>query len=107
MCTLKERPLKTRELRHLFPGMEQVSTSLSVTLKIRLLIHNICLPCRKKSKSFERVTQFRFLGETLINQNSFHEEINSRFTKWIFCYHLVHNFLSSNLLSEKRYKDQY
>jgi len=57
----------------MFPGMEQVRASLPATLKIRLLIDYVCLPGRTKSKSIERVAQFRFLGKILKNQNSFQE----------------------------------
>jgi hypothetical protein len=84
----------------MFPGMEQVSASLSVNYKI-------CLPCRTKSKSFERVAQLRFLGKPLKKLNSIHEEINSRFILWIACYHLVQNFCPPVWLSKNIQRSKY
>jgi len=50
--------------------------------------------------SFERVEEFRYLGTTLMNQNSVLEEIKSRLKSGNACYHLMQNLLSSNLLSK-------
>jgi hypothetical protein len=50
--------------------------------------HNIIID----NKSFERAEEFKYLGATLMNRNSIHEEIKS--------YHLVQNLLSSRLLSK-------
>jgi hypothetical protein len=47
--------------------------------------HNIKLD----NKSFERVEQFKYLGTTLTNQNSIHEEIKSRLKSGNACYRLV------------------
>jgi hypothetical protein len=58
--------------------------------------HNI----NTDSKSFERVEEFKYLGTTLTNQNSIHEEIKSRLKFGNACYHLVQNLLSSRLLSK-------
>jgi hypothetical protein len=52
------------------------------------------------NKSFETAEQFKYLGKTLTNQNSFHEEIKSRFKSGNACYHSVQNLLSSSLLSK-------
>jgi len=78
MCTLKERSVKTREPRLMFPGMEQVRDGLSVTSKIRLLIRNVCLPCRTKSKFFESLAQFRFLGKKKLRGLSPHANYTDR-----------------------------
>jgi len=54
---------------------------------------------------FERVEEFRYLGTTLMNQNSNQEEIKSRLKSENACYHSVQNLLSSSLLL-KKFKDQ-
>jgi hypothetical protein len=46
------------------------------------------------SKSFQRVEEFKYLGATLMNRNSIHEEIKSRLKSENACYHLVLNLLS-------------
>jgi hypothetical protein len=58
--------------------------------------HNI----KVDNKSFERVEQFKYLGTTLMNQNSIQEEIKSRLKSGNGCYHLVQDLLSSSLLSK-------
>ena len=54
------------------------------------------------NNSSERVEQFNYLGITLTNKNSIHEEIKSRLKSENACYHSVQNSLSSSLLSKKR-----
>jgi len=51
---------------------------------------------KTSKESFESLEQFKFLGTTLTNQNSIHEEIKSGNA----CYHSLHNLLSSSLLSK-------
>jgi hypothetical protein len=48
---------------------------------------------------FEMVEQFKYLGKTLIHQNSNQEEIKSRLKARNACYRSVQNLLSSSLLS--------
>jgi hypothetical protein len=50
--------------------------------------------------SFERIKQFRYLGTTLLDRNSIHEETKGRVKSGNACYHLVQNLLSSRLLSK-------
>ena len=50
--------------------------------------------------SSERAEEFRYLGTTLTNQNSFQEEIKNRLKSGNACYHSVQNVLSSSLLSK-------
>jgi len=58
--------------------------------------HNIKI----NNSSFERVVQFKYLGTTLMNRNSIHEEVKSRLKSGNACYYLVQNILSSGLLSK-------
>jgi len=59
-------------------------------------IHSV----RMDNSTFERVEEFKYLGTTLTNQNSFAEEIKSRLSSGNACYHSVQNILSSRLLSK-------
>ena len=52
------------------------------------------------NSSIERVEEFKYLGTTLINQNSIQEEIKTRLKSGNACYHSVQNLLSSNMLSK-------
>jgi hypothetical protein len=56
--------------------------------------HNI----KVDNKSFERVDDFKYVRTTLTNQNSIHEEFNSRLKSGNACYHSVRNILPSRLL---------
>jgi hypothetical protein len=52
------------------------------------------------NRSFGNVSQFKYLGMTVTNQNLIQEEIKRRLNSGNACYHSMQNLLSSRLLSE-------
>jgi hypothetical protein len=52
------------------------------------------------NRSFENVSQFKYLGMTVTKQNLIQEEIKRRLNSSNACYHSVQNLLSSRLLSK-------
>jgi len=56
--------------------------------------HNITID----NSFFERVGEFRYLGTTLMNQNSIQKEIKCRLKSVNACYHSLQHLLSSSLL---------
>jgi hypothetical protein len=52
------------------------------------------------NRSFENVSQFKYLGTTATNQTLIQEEIKRRMNFGNACYNSVQNLLSSQLLSK-------
>jgi hypothetical protein len=52
------------------------------------------------NRSFENVTQLKYLGMIVTNQIMIPEEIKRRLSSGNACYHSVQKFLSSHLLSK-------
>jgi hypothetical protein len=50
------------------------------------------------NRSYENMSQFKYLGTSVSNQNLIQEEIKRRLNSGNACYHLVQNLLSSRLL---------
>jgi hypothetical protein len=52
------------------------------------------------NRSFENVSQFKYFGTIVSDQNLIQEEIKRRLNSGNACYHSVQNFLTSQLLSK-------
>jgi hypothetical protein len=57
------------------------------------------LDIKTGNRLFENVSQFKYFGTTITNQNLIQEEIKRKLNSSNACYHSVQNLLSSRLLS--------
>jgi hypothetical protein len=57
---------------------------------------------RAVNRPFENVSQFKYLGTTVTNQNLIQEEIKWRLNSGNICYHSVQDLLLSSLLECKK-----
>jgi UDP-N-acetylglucosamine 2-epimerase len=84
-------PGTTRKIKVV--GLEGGSLSLVSTTE-ELLDRKVA------NRSFGNVSQSKYLGTTVTNQNLIQEEIKGRLNSGNACYHSVQNLLSSRLLSK-------
>jgi hypothetical protein len=55
---------------------------------------------KRANRLFQNVSQFKYLGTTITNQNLIQEEVSRRHNSGIVCYHSVQNLLSSHRVSK-------
>jgi hypothetical protein len=59
------------------------------------------------NRSFENVSQFKYLGKTVIYENLIHDKIKRGLKSGNACYHSIQNRLSSRVLSKNVQKRKY
>jgi hypothetical protein len=78
-------------------GRTEVLSDSKLDIRFNILLEFFLL---ENHRSFENVSQFRYLGTTVTNQNLIQEEIKRRLNSGNACYNSVQNLLSSRLLSK-------
>jgi hypothetical protein len=87
-----------KNIKALIDGSKEVGLEINVEkTKYMLLSRDINIA----NRSFENVSQFKYLGTTVTNRNLIQDEIKRRLNSVNACYHSVQNLLSSRLLSKK------
>jgi hypothetical protein len=89
----------------LIDASKEVDLEITIEKTKYMLVSRHQNACRNRdikigNRSFGKVSQFKYLGTTVTNQNLIQEEIKRRLNSGNACYHSAQNFPSSCLLSK-------
>jgi hypothetical protein len=94
-----------KNTKTLIDARKEVGLEINVE-KTKYMLLSRQQECRSKSghrianRSFENMSQFKYLGTTVTNQNLIQEEIKRRLSLGNACYHSVQSLLASRMLSK-------